>query len=219
MIISTVSLKGGAGKTTISINLAVYFANLGYKVVIVDADVNGNIKRWNDAREQFNAHLAVIDYIVLNNEVNFKNDFKSYTEPYDIVIIDGRPAIDKMALYILNISDFAIFPIIPSPLDMWTNDDVFIDTYFKAKETNNNLKAAFVMNRINPGTNLFYECKIELNGYKANTDIITLESVLSDRIDYAGSLADGLGAIETKNLKAKGEIKLLGDEIINLLKI
>ncbi|MHA1560555.1 MAG: MinD/ParA family ATP-binding protein, partial [Promethearchaeota archaeon] len=44
--ISVTGGKGGTGKTLIAVNLAVYYAQLGYKVLLIDADVenpNSNI--------------------------------------------------------------------------------------------------------------------------------------------------------------------------------
>lgn len=219
MIVSTVSLKGGAGKTTISINLAVYFAQLGKKVVIVDTDVNNNIKRWNEAREKHHPELPKIDYVVLNTIEDFSNNFDELTEPYDIVLIDGRPAIDTMSMFILNISNYAIFPIKPSPLDMWTNDDVFIDKFIQVKDKNKKLEVAFVLNGVKPHTNISYECRLELMKYEESTEIKTLNCQISDRTDYATILTEGLGAIEHSNLKAKYEIKLLGDEVLRMIDI
>lgn len=218
MVISTVSLKGGAGKTTLAINLAVYFANLDYKTVIIDSDVNGNIERWNDLRPE---SAKKIDFAVLNTPDLFRQNFDEITAEYEIVIIDGRPAIDEMCSFVLSISDIALLPIIPSPLDLWTNDDVFIDKFLQVKAKNKELKAMFVMNRAKPNTNLFYECKLDLIDYFNSTTIRTCEQAISDRQIYAQILTDGLGVTETKGAKqarARAEFNLIGDEVMKVIK-
>lgn len=217
MIISTVSLKGGAGKTTTAINLAVYFAKKNYSVILVDSDVNENLSRWNEIRETQNENLNPIDFIKLNNESDFKNEFDEVTQNYDIVIIDGRPAINSMAGLILSISDLSIFPVKPSPLDMWTNDHVFIDVFESAKKVNSNLKGYYLINSTKPNTNIAYECRIGLEGIKTVSKAELFKSELADRTDYAVSIAQGLGVMETQNYKAIGEVKRLGDEISNIL--
>lgn len=214
MIISCVSVKGGSGKTTVCLNLASYFVLEGYNVIIVDADINGNITRFLDSRPD---EAPEIPHAVLNSEGDFKNNFDNITKGYDIVLIDGRPAIDTLASYLLMISNVSIIPIKPSPLDMWTNDDVFMQIYHKAKDRNSDLKSFFLMNCVKPGTNLAYECKALLYDYKANTNITTLESEVADRVIYAESIIQGLGVLEMSGAKyatARGEVRKLGDEII-----
>ena len=52
MIISISTLKGGAGKSTITQNLAVCLAESGYDVCIVDADTNQSAIQWYEIRER-----------------------------------------------------------------------------------------------------------------------------------------------------------------------
>jgi cellulose biosynthesis protein BcsQ len=51
-VISVVSPKGGCGKTTIALNLAVSLARQGRSVVLVDADVNGDVLSAIDSRSR-----------------------------------------------------------------------------------------------------------------------------------------------------------------------
>lgn len=216
MIISTLSLKGGAGKTTLCANLAVYFASKKYSVIIVDTDKNRNIEEWITRRND--KEVEKINYVVLDNPGAFRDNFDRVTKDFDIVVIDGKPAVDEITAFVLSLSNIALFPIIPSPLDMWTNQSVFLERFEKAREHNPDIVGAYVMNRVKPGTNLFYECQNELYEYRAESDIITLDSVISDRIIYAESLIHGLGVLETRHYKARGEFRKLGDEIVKILK-
>ena len=50
MKIGVSNLKGGVGKTTISQNLAVCFAQMGFKTCIVDTDENQNSLAWSGVR-------------------------------------------------------------------------------------------------------------------------------------------------------------------------
>jgi chromosome partitioning protein len=57
--IGITNLKGGVGKTTLSTNLAVCFAHMGYSVCIVDSDTNQNSLAWYGAREEGPAIMVV----------------------------------------------------------------------------------------------------------------------------------------------------------------
>ena len=59
-IIAVASAKGGVGKSTISQNLAVCFAHMGYKVAIVDTDTNASSVHWSGIREEDLPHITVM---------------------------------------------------------------------------------------------------------------------------------------------------------------
>ena len=50
-VIAIVNQKGGTGKTTLSTNLAAAFAETG-RVLLFDADAQGNSHDWADARDR-----------------------------------------------------------------------------------------------------------------------------------------------------------------------
>ncbi len=52
IVVAVASPKGGVGKTTISLNLALSLAERGLDTVIVDADINGDILSLLDARDR-----------------------------------------------------------------------------------------------------------------------------------------------------------------------
>lgn len=60
MKIGITNLKGGVGKTTISINLAVCLANAGYKVCIVDTDTNQTSFKWYGVRDESKPKVVVL---------------------------------------------------------------------------------------------------------------------------------------------------------------
>ena len=56
-IVAVVSPKGGAGKTTIALNVALSMAQAGHRVLIVDTDPNGDILSALNARDRANAGI------------------------------------------------------------------------------------------------------------------------------------------------------------------
>ncbi len=51
MIIGLLNQKGGVGKTTVTLNLAAYFAREGFRTLVVDADPQASALSWSSARE------------------------------------------------------------------------------------------------------------------------------------------------------------------------
>ena len=52
-IITFANQKGGSGKTTLSVNLAVLWSNSQYRVAIIDADSQNSLKYWLEARKKY----------------------------------------------------------------------------------------------------------------------------------------------------------------------
>jgi len=212
MIISTVSLKGGVGKTTAAINLAVYFSKLNNSVLLIDADKNGNALKWSGIRDNQGTPITTVS---MPSAAALRANINNLIVGYDIVIIDGTPAINEIANTIMLLSDLALFPIQASPLDLWAFDEKFVPKFQEIKILKPDLLGLILLNNIDSRTSLSNEIQEAVEAY----EIPVLKAKLSDRIVYRDSIAYGLSALEYKDKKAVQEVNNLGVEISEYLKL
>ncbi len=210
MIISTVSLKGGVGKTTLAINLGVFFAQNGHSVLLIDADENSNSVKWSGIREKGKYSITTIS---LSNAAALRNNINSLREKAEIIIIDGTPAINEIANTIMLISDVAIFPIQASPLDLWAFDEKFLPKFNQIKVVKPELLGLICLNNLDNRTKLSKEISEAVDTF----NIPVLKTTIGDRAIYKDSIAYGLSALECDNIKAIKEINDLGNEIVKLI--
>lgn len=90
-VISLINLKGGVGKTVSSINIAYSFAEFNKKVLIVDADSQGNIA----------TSLGMIADELDN----------TLSDLYDYIIIDCPPSLSLIVTNALTASNYVLIPV------------------------------------------------------------------------------------------------------------
>jgi len=209
MIISVTSLKGGVGKSTISQNLAVCFAHMGYKVAIIDTDTNASSVHWSGIRDEDLPHITVMG---ITNAAALRKNIKQLQKDYDLIIIDGTPSLSKLVSTIIVLGDIVLIPIRPSGLDIWATEK-FIEKYDQAKALKDEVEAFFVLNEFNPRVSLNQSIKEALD----ELEIETLKSSLRHRIAYGEAVVMGIGAYEYKDAKAKKEVTALANEVMKLM--
>lgn len=210
MIISVTSLKGGVGKSTISQNLAVCLAHIGYKVAIVDTDTNASSVHWSGIRAEDLPPVAVFG--IADSDALSKNVKRLLTD-YDIVIIDGTPSLSRLVSTIIVLGDIVIIPIKPSGLDIWATEK-FIEKYEQAQALKGNVKAYFLINQYDDNLTFNRDSREVLQ----DLDIPSLKTTIKSRIAYVEAVVQGLGVYEYKDPKAKAEIVALTNEVLELLK-
>ena len=104
-----INSKGGSGKTTVSVNLAAYCAQFGFKTTLVDLDPQESSTQWLEARPSSKAKI--------HGTKNFNKPLKQ--DKNSIVIYDVPAAIygAKLDTYIKK-ANMIIVPVLPSPIDM-----------------------------------------------------------------------------------------------------
>ena len=209
MIISLLNQKGGVGKTTLAIHLAVALAKKKKRVLLVDADPQGSAMDWSANRESTTS-LPVIGL----PKATLHKELPKMQSDYDFIIIDGSPRVYDVARSALMASDIVLIPVQPSPYDVWAAKEI-VDLLKDIKPFKENLKNAFVINRKIVNTAIGRDVKQALAEY----DLPVLKSQISQRVGFAESAASGQTVLETdpKSLASK-EINALVKEILEMSK-
>ena len=146
-VLAVVGNKGGAGKTTLSVNLAAGLARLG-RVAIIDADPQGSSLQWNDVAEMGDsisvfAATAAIPTLV-----------RELTGLFDYLIVDCPPSVRApQTIEVLKTASLALIPVQPSPVDLWAT--VHIEQAIgDARVINPGLQSLLVINQLESRTTL-----------------------------------------------------------------
>jgi chromosome partitioning protein len=212
MVISVTNLKGGVGKTTVSVNIAVGLALKDYSVCLVDSDrEQRSATEWRDNRTIASPQITVVSV----SEKQFTSEIKALRDKFDIVLIDGVPQLSELAQYTIGVSDLVIIPITPSLID-YRGFETFYKKYKEIKtmkeEMGGRVKGAVLINRVQRNR-LINEIPDAVQSY----GITLFKSRLVDRLAYKDTFTEGLSVLEYKDEKAKEETRQLIEEIIALM--
>jgi chromosome partitioning protein len=204
MIISVVNQKGGVGKTTTAINLAANLTRKNCKLVFIDTDPQGSAVRWHGIEDNkafpIKHHPRPIHH----------QDLNELAWDYDHVVIDAPPAIAEITQSILELTDLAVVPLSPSPVDMWSCDNT-LEMINQEKTQNANLKTKLLVCRKIPGTKLGREAKETMGVF--NTSIF--ETEICQRVAYIEAMNAGVSVMQyAPNSKAAQEVDNFSEEII-----
>lgn len=215
MIISVTNLKGGVGKSTISRNLAVYFAEKGLKTCIIDTDIEQRgSSDWFERRDEEATHIPVFP---MSSVDGLPKDVKAHRQDgYEFIVIDGVPQLGKVATKMLLISDLLVIPITPSIEDL-KSFEKFLDRFEDAKAFRDEIPAYLLLNMYKSRINEDKEVMEALELF-SEYGIKRLNTKIGDRVAHRTSSKYGLTALEWDDKKAKDEIKELGLELEEVLR-
>jgi len=206
-VIAVLNQKGGAGKTTIAVNLARALQLRGKSVVIVDSDPQGTA-RDHAAVEGSTSPLTVgLDRPTLDRDVR--------SLAADIVVIDGAPQIATLAASAVKAADFVLIPVQPSPYDIWATADL-VDLVKQRQEiTEGKLRAAFIVSRAIVNTKLGRDVVGALEEY----ELPILSTHIHQRVDYPKTAARGMTVLDQRSVstEAQDEIVSMANEVLAIL--
>jgi chromosome partitioning protein len=204
-VITIAQQKGGTGKTTLAVHLALGFIKYHkLKVAIIDTDPQGSLGKWFMIRtEKENS----------NDNLTFKTaslwgaqyESKILKVDHDIVIIDTPPKIESDARPSIESADLVLIPMSASHVDFWATGAI-VEIAKKA-----NKKILIQINRSNQRSKLI----TKTNDFIKSLALSSTKTIIGNRQIYASSMGEGKTAIEKqKKGVAVEEIKKLSEQIL-----
>ncbi len=209
-VITIAHQKGGVGKSTISLNLAVELSKK-YPVSVIDLDYQKSISIFNENRKD--AGLKPLNIIPIENKKELM-DVIDHTE--GIVLIDsGGFDSDLNRIAILG-ADIVITPLSNNLIEIY-GLEAFKKILIELREARNDLKSNILLNNVNPqATKSIQELQEYINSNKEYFNIF--KTVLRRRSDFAKSFEVGKSVVEIdKTSKAAQEMNGLIKEIEAIL--
>ena len=208
-VITISQQKGGSGKTTLAVHLALAFIKYhNLKVAIIDTDPQGSLGKWFMIRTENK---------ISNDNLTFKTaslwgaqyESKSLKKDNDIVIIDTPPKIESDARPSIESADLVLIPIAASHVDFWATGAI-VEIAKKA-----NKKILIQINRSNQRSKLISKT----NDFIKSLNLSATKTIIGNRQIFAASMGEGKTAVEKqKKSVAIEEIKQLSEQILSEVK-
>jgi chromosome partitioning protein len=209
MIISIQNYKGGTGKTTLAVNLAVYLQQIGNKVLLVDSDPQGSARNWHAANNG-----SVLPVVGLDRPTIGK-DIASISSGYEMILIDGAPQINELAIAGIKCADIVLIPVQPSQYDIWATLDLIEIVHQVQSIQDEKPKAALVISRQIPNTKVGKEVR----GILKDAGIPIFTNGTFQRVAYANTVGAGQTVIDGDFVgDAKKEIIAITEELLEFMK-
>lgn len=207
MIVALTGQKGGVGKSTTAINLAVEALARGKRVLLVDADPQATARTWGDVAAE--AGHAAPTVVAMGANMHKPGQLPAMAEAYDLVVIDCPPRHGDVQRSALMIADLAILPCGPSAADAWALASA-IEVVQEAQVLREELRACVLLTRKQGRTSLAKGARTVLE----SSGLSVLSTELGQRIAYQEAIAAGMGVTTWSSRDAaRKEISNLLDEI------
>ena len=208
-VITISQQKGGTGKTTLAVHLALAFIKYhNLKVAIIDTDPQGSLGKWFMIRTEKK---------LSNDNLTFKTaslwgaqyESKALKKDHDIVIIDTPPKIESDARPSIESADLVLIPMAASHVDFWATGAI-VEIAKKA-----NKKILIQINRSNQRSKLISKT----NDFIKSLNLSATKTIIGNRQIYAASMGEGKTAVEKqKKSNAVDEIKQLSEQVLSEVK-
>ena len=180
-LIALVGNKGGTGKTTLAVNMAMGLMKRA-PAALLDLDPQRSAQQW--ARIAEHSALSEHVYECAEGAGDAVNDLQAR---YRYVVVDCPPSVHSTQTQgILRVADRVLVPVQPSPMDLWATVAV-VDEIEAARREHPRLQARIVLNQLEAHTVLSRDIREVID--EVGMDVLRGE--VRRRAVYRNAMAEG----------------------------
>jgi chromosome partitioning protein len=204
-VITIAQQKGGAGKTTLAIHLALAWAASGRRVSVLDIDPQASLSSWFRLRhERLGAGGTPLEALAVSGW-RVAAEVERQVRAHDIVLIDSPPHAETEARIAVRAGRIVLVPVQPSPIDLWATKPI-LDLARTEK-----VPALLVLNRMPARAKL---TGILRDAFEA-LDVPVADTQIGNRVALAAAINEGQGILEyAPSSTAAHEIGALAEEVL-----
>ncbi len=202
-VITLVSQKGGAGKSTVTMQLAAGLARRGRHVEVCDLDAQESATRWAAAAPDTQAFPARM-HRFSGDPHELPAKLEKWSKRADAVLLDCPPALDHpRTLAALNHTDLAIIPVVPSPTDLWSTRAIE-RLIVELQQSRPQLRAVLLPNRVTRTA-----LAADVIEVMREFELPVLSAALGQRNAYAQSAAIGGSVFDLGSAAQPAQLEVL----------
>jgi chromosome partitioning protein len=186
MVIAFAGQKGGSGKTTTAIAVAVELVRRGRRVLLVDADPQGSARTWAEVAGENGQPIPTV--VAMGATMHKIDQLPRLAEAYDAVIVDTPPRMGDVQRSALMVANVVVLPCGPSAVDAWALTES-VELVTKAQTLRTDLQPVGLITRKVANTAIGKGARQVLE--QAGLNVLAAE--LHYRVGYQESLAVGKG--------------------------
>src|SRR5688572_22236804 len=151
MIVTLMGQKGGVGKSTTAICLAMAAYERGLRTLLVDADPQGTLQTWAEVAAENRRSAPTV--VSMDAAMHRPGQLDALARDHDWTFIDCPPRHGDVQRSALMIADVALLPCGPTASDVWALSSS-LELVRSARALRESLIACVVITRKQPRTAL-----------------------------------------------------------------
>ena len=203
--------KGGCGKTTLSTNLAAWFANRGPVPAIMDCDPQGSTMTWIERRPPDRPPIHGIAAYKRSMQATRSWQLRVPIETKNLIVDSPASLSHDDLREVTRDASSILVPVLPSSIDIHAASRCIADLLLVAKVDRRDRKLAVVANRTRQNTKSFGKLMRFLDSLG-----IPIIAVLRDSQNYVHAAEQGVGICEMQPSRVRKDMAEL-EKIITWL--